>query len=51
VHVAVNVMLVPATGNALLVASVHDTPVDVACQLMFKTVATLVLLPLLADTE
>jgi hypothetical protein len=51
VQVAVNVMLVPATGNALLVASVHDTPVDVACQSMFKAVTTLVLLPLLADTE
>jgi hypothetical protein len=50
VHVAVNVMLVPATGNALLVASVHDTPLG-DCQSMFNTAGALMVPVLLADTE
>jgi hypothetical protein len=49
-QVAVNVMLVPAAGRALLAPSAHDTPAG-ACQLMFTEVGELVLLPLLADTE
>ena len=49
-QVAVNVMLVPATGDELLASSTHDTPVG-ACQLMFTAVGELVLLPLLAVTE
>jgi hypothetical protein len=50
VQVAVNVMLVPATGKALLVASVHDTPLG-DCQLMLNTAGALTVPPLLADTE
>jgi hypothetical protein len=50
VQVAVKVTLAPGTGNALLVASTHETPAG-GCQLMFTEVGELVLLPLLADTE
>ena len=49
-QVAVNVMLAPATGNAVLVASTHETPAG-GCQLMFTEAGELLLLLLRADTE
>lgn len=49
-QLALKVMLVPTTGNALLVAGTHETA-PAGCQLMFTEVGELVLLPLLAETE
>jgi len=53
VQVAINVVLEPATGDALVGASEHDTPVDdpAPCQARLIPAGALLVEPLLAVTR
>jgi hypothetical protein len=53
VQVAINVVLEPATGDALVGASEHDTPVDdpAPCQARLRPAGALLVEPFVAVTR